>query len=205
MKTLDYLKLWTDRYHNDLVNDIMSFWLKYGLDRKNGGLFTCLDRQGKIMDTTKSVWFQGRFAFVCAFAYNHIERNPEWLTASKQTIDFIERHCFDTDGRMFFEVSETGIPLRKRRYVFSETFAIIAMAEYAIASGDKSYAHKALNLFKKTLEFVNTPGVLLAKYTANAQSKGHSLTILNLYLHSIIKRTKKLFLQFTIKRMNIHL
>ena len=32
---------------------------------------------------------------------------------------------------MFFEVTEDGKPLRKRRYVFSEGFAAIAMAEYA--------------------------------------------------------------------------
>lgn len=28
---------------------------------------------------------------------------------------------------------KTGTPLRKRRYVFSECFAVIAMSEYAIA------------------------------------------------------------------------
>lgn len=178
MKTLEYLKLWADKYHDDLVNDILPFWLKYGLDKKNGGIYTCLDKKGKIIDTTKSVWFQGRFAFVCAFAYNNIERKPEWLEASRQTINFIEQYCFDADGRMFFEVSEIGVPLRKRRYVFSETFAIIAMAEYAIASGDNVYANKALALFKKTLDFIHTPDLLPAKYTANAPSKGHSLTMI---------------------------
>ena len=33
-------------------------------------------------------------------------------------LDFIEKYCFDTDGRMFYEVTETGTPVRKRRYVF---------------------------------------------------------------------------------------
>ena len=49
---------------------------------------------------------------------------------------------------MFFEVTASGEPIRKRRYVFSETFAAIAMAEYAIASAERAYAEKALNLFK---------------------------------------------------------
>lgn len=60
----------------------------------------------------------------------------------KSCIDFIEAHCFDADGRMYFEVMEDGTPLRKRRYVFSEGFAAIAMSEYAIASGDHTYAEK---------------------------------------------------------------
>lgn len=134
MNTTEYLQTWSDSYKNDMISNIMPFWMKYGWDRKNGGVYTCVDRDGQLMDTTKSVWFQGRFAFTCSYAYNHIERNTEWLAAAKSTLDFIEAHCFDTDGRMFFEVTETGLPIRKRRYVFSETFAAIAMSEYAIAS-----------------------------------------------------------------------
>ena len=137
-----YLQLWQDRYRNDLLNDILPFWLEHGLDRVNGGVYTCLDRKGNLMDSTKSVWFQGRCAFVFASAYNNIEQRPEYLEMAKSCIDFIEAHCFDTDGRMFFEVTADGRPLRKRRYVFSECFATIAMSEYALATGDIAYAEK---------------------------------------------------------------
>ena len=54
---------------------------------------------------------------------------------------------------MFYEVTKTGTPVRKRRYVFSETFAAIAMAQYSIASGDKSYAEKAVKLFNQILYY----------------------------------------------------
>ena len=153
----EYLGYWEETYKNDLVNDVMPFWLKYGIDKENGGYFTCLNRDGSLMDSNKSVWFQGRFAFILAYAYNHIEKRQEWLQACKNGIDFIEKYCFDTDGRMFYEVTATGVPVRKRRYVFSETFAAIAMAQYSIASGDKSYAEKAVSLFKHVLHYKNTP------------------------------------------------
>ena len=169
---------WSQKYRDDLVNDIMPFWLKNGLDRVNGGVYTCVDRDGSLIDTTKSVWFQGRFAFVCSFAYNTIAQNPEWLAAAKSTIDFIEAHCFDTDGRMYFEVMADGTPLRKRRYVFSESFAAIAMAEYAKASGDMTYAQKALDLFKDIRKFVATPGYMEPKYLPSLQAKGHSLVMI---------------------------
>ena len=174
----EYLNGWSQKYRDDLVNDIMPFWLKNGLDRVNGGVYTCVDRDGSLIDTTKSVWFQGRFAFVCSFAYNTIEKNPEWLAAAKSTIDFIEAHCFDTDGRMYFEVMADGTPLRKRRYVFSESFAAIAMAEYAKASGDMTYAQKALDLFKDIRKFVATPGYMEPKYLPSLQAKGHSLVMI---------------------------
>ena len=146
MNETEYINQWASSYKDDIMNDIMPFWMKHGLDRKHGGVYTCIDRDGSIIDTTKSVWFQGRFGFIAAFAYNNIEKNPEWLSASKSCIDFIETHCFDTDGHMFFEVTEEGTPLRKRRYVFSEGFAAIAMAEYALATGDNTVSYTHLTL-----------------------------------------------------------
>lgn len=173
-----YLKAWTERYRRDLTENIMPFWLKYGLDRKHGGVYTCLNRDGSLMDTTKSVWFQGRFGFIAASAYNNIERNEEWLAASKSCIDFILNHCTDENGRMYFEVKEDGTPLRMRRYLFSECFAIIAMAEYSIASGDQSYAQKALEIFRLVQHYADTPGLLAPKYLPALECQGHSLTMI---------------------------
>lgn len=178
MNVTEYLKTWADSYKHDLTADILPFWLANGLDRKHGGVYTCLDREGRLMDSTKSVWFQGRFGFVAAYAYNQVERNPEWLEASKSCIDFIEAHCADADGHMYFEVAADGTPLRKRRYVFSECFAAIAMSEYAIASGDKRYAEKALELFKRIQRFLATPGFLEPKYLPALKARGHSITMI---------------------------
>lgn len=178
MEVKDYLSKWASAYKQELQENIMPFWLEHGWDRQHGGVYTCVDREGRLMDTTKSVWFQGRFGFIAAYAYNHVEKNPEWLAASKSCIDFIEQHCIDTDGHMFFEVTGGGQPLRKRRYVFSECFATIAMSEYSIASGDKSYALKALDMFKRIQKFLTTPGFLEPKYLPTLQSRGHSITMI---------------------------
>ena len=178
MNVDNYLNAWAASYRESLTNDILPFWLKHGLDRQNGGVYTCVNRDGSLIDSTKSVWFQGRFGFITSYAYNHIEKNPEWLAASKSCIDFIEQHCTDMDGRMFFEVTADGRPLRKRRYVFSETFAAIAMSEYAIASGDELYARKALDLFGRIRHYLNTPGILEPKYLPTLQARGHSVTMI---------------------------
>lgn len=178
MDTTSYLQTWSDKYRDDLSSDIMPFWIKNGLDRIHGGIYTCIDRNGSLMDTNKSVWFQGRFAFVCSYAYNHIEKKEEWLDAARTTLDFIDKYCTDTDGHMFFEVTEDGKPIRKRRYVFSETFAAIAMSEYAIASGDVTYAQKALRLFNQILYLANTPDLLAPKFCKEVAYKGHSLVMI---------------------------
>lgn len=181
-----YLEKCRERYIKELKDNVMPFWLKNGLDRVNGGVYTCLNRDGSLMDSTKSVWFQGRFGFVCAYAYNNIERNPEWLAASKSCIDFMERHCFGSDGHMYFTVTGDGMEIQKRRYVFSECFAIIAMAEYSLASGDTSYAGKALTLFKDTRRMLASPGFLAPKTTQKGYS--HSITMMFVNVVAVLKK-----------------
>ncbi len=182
-----YFDKWAEQYKDELLNNVMPFWMKYGWDRKHGGVYTCLNRDGSLMDTTKSVWFQGRFAFVCAFAYNNVERRQEWLDAARSTLDFIERYCFDANGHMYFSITDDGRPLRKRRYVFSETFAAIAMSEYALATGDMSYAQKALKVFEDTQRFLATPGFLEPKFEAGVELQGHSIVMILINVGSRIR------------------
>lgn len=188
MNVKEYIKSWAESYKKDLTENIMPFWMKYGLDRENGGVYTCVDRDGSLMDTTKSVWFQGRFAFICSFAYNNVEKNQEWLDAAKSTLEFIEKHCFDEQGHMYFSVTAEGKPLRKRRYVFSETFAAIAMSEYALATGDQHWAKRAIQVFEDTQRFLATPGFLPTKFEADVKLQGHSIVMILINVGSCIRK-----------------
>ena len=172
----------------ELTENIMPFWMEHGFDREHGGVYTCLDRDGTLMDSTKSVWFQGRFAYALAYAYNHVEKNPEWLAAAKSTIDFFERTCFDSRGRMYFEVAADGTPLRMRRYVFSESFAAIAHAEYAKATGDKVHAERALELFHAIRAFAADPSACPPKYEPAMACQGHSLTMILINVANVLKQ-----------------
>ena len=188
MNIKEYIKQWAESYKTDLTENIMPFWMEHGWDKVNGGVYTCLDRDGSLIDSTKSVWFQGRFAFICAYAYNNVEKNPMWLEAAKSTLDFIEKHCFDENGRMYFSVTAEGKPLRMRRYVFSETFAAIAMSEYALATGEQKYAERALQIFKDTQRFLATPGILAPKFEESVQLQSHSIIMILINVASCIRK-----------------
>ena len=188
MNIKEYIKQWAESYKTDLTENIMPFWMEHGWDKVNGGVYTCVDRDGSLIDSTKSVWFQGRFAFICAYAYNNVEKNPLWLEAAKSTLDFIENHCFDENGRMYFSVTAEGKPLRMRRYVFSETFAAIAMSEYALATGDQKYAERALQIFKDTQRFLTTPGILAPKFEESVQLQSHSIIMILINVGSCIRK-----------------
>ena len=48
---------------------------------------------------------------------------------------------------MYFTVTGGGLPLRMRRYVFSESFAAIGYAAFAKATGEPKHGHEALAAF----------------------------------------------------------
>ncbi len=156
-------------YRDGLLHNTLPFWFPRCVDEQHGGFFTALDRDGAVLDIDKGIWQQGRIAWLLATLYNTVDKRPEWLAWSRSGIEFLRKHGFDNNGRMFFQVTRDGRPLRKRRYVFSEAFAAMAFAAYAKASGDESAAEKARDIFNGFLHYVNTPGLLPPKVIAETR------------------------------------
>lgn len=150
-------------YQTALLDDVVPFWLDHGLDPEHGGILTALDRDGTVLDTDKSVWFQGRAGWMFATLFNTVERHAEWLAASRSCVEFSRRHCFAPDGKMYFTVTREGRPLRMRRYVFSESFAAIGCAAFAKAANDARAADDAVKAFAAYLRHSFTPGVMPPK------------------------------------------
>ena len=136
-----------EQFRAELLDSCVPFWLNHGADKAYGGVLNCLDRDGKVYSEDKSVWMQGRAGWMFSYIYNHIEKKQEYLDFAKSCIDFATKYCIDTDGRMFFTVTREGKPLRKRRYWYSETFYILANAEYYMATGDSACLEAARKYF----------------------------------------------------------
>lgn len=159
-------------YEKQLLDDTVPFWFPRSFDEKNGGYLLMRDADGTLLDDDKAVWIQGRASWLLATLYNTVEKKPEWLEGSKLGIDFLLEKCFDTDGQMFFHVTREGAPIRKRRYFFSETFAVIALAAYAKASGNTYYVEKAKALFEVCNQYADGTKKLPPKFAGTRPAKG---------------------------------
>lgn len=159
-------------YKKQLLESTIPFWFPRSFDQEYGGYLFMRDRDGSLIDDDKAVWIQGRGVWMLSTLCNSFGTKGEWLSGAKSGIDFLNRYCFDTDGHMFFHVTRDGKPIRKRRYFFSETFAVIAHAAYAKASGDEAAAASARYLFGKCIEYATTPGIFPPKFTDTRPSKG---------------------------------
>jgi N-acylglucosamine 2-epimerase len=151
-------------YRTTLLEDVLPFWFPRSLDPVHGGYLHCLDADGTLVDTDKSVWAQGRMSWMLLTLYNTWEPRPEWLEWGRQGIDFLCRHGFDNDGRLFFTLTRDGRPLRKRRYAYSESFLGIACAALFRATGDPQWSDRATRLFDFFVQWNFTPGRMPPKY-----------------------------------------
>ena len=150
-------------YRDGLLQDVIPFWLKHGMDRTNGGIYTALGRHGELLDSDKSVWFQGRAAWTFANLYNTVEPRPEWLEAALSCGNFLHDRCPDLTGKLHFTVTAEGDPLRMRRYVFSECFAAIAYGALFHATGQAQWKERAIVAFDLFLKFNREPGHIAPK------------------------------------------
>jgi N-acylglucosamine 2-epimerase len=157
-------------YRSRLLDDVMPFWLTHGYDRECGGILTALDRDGTVIDTDKSIWFQGRGAWMFSTLFNTVERKPEWLEVATSAINFLRQHGEDANKKLYFTVTRNGHPLRMRRYVYSESFAAIANAAFARATGDSSRAaDDAKRYYESYLSHSFEPNRMLPKIVPNTR------------------------------------
>ena len=174
-------------FYREGLEDTLRFWMPEVIDREHGGYLTMRDADGSLLDDDKSVWVQGRFAWVLATLYQTVEPREEWLEGAWSGVEFLKRHCFDEDGRMFFLVTRDGRPLRKRRYFFSEAFAVMAFAAFGQASGEDAWLEEARRLFAKCVDYAEgtvSPGE--SKWTSERETRGIGVPMIFLQVAQVL-------------------
>jgi len=144
-------------YESMLFDDVIPFWMKYSPDREYGGYLHMLDRDGSVYSTDKFAWPHGREVWVFSTLCDEVEKREEWLDMARLGWEFIRKHFFDGDGRVYFSFTRDGRPLTLPRRIFSETFVIMAAVRYSRVTGDEEAARIARDLFWKVTEWAETP------------------------------------------------
>ena len=141
----------------ELLEGVLPFWLEHSQDTAYGGYFTCLDRDGSVYDTDKFIWLQGREVWMFSMLCNKVERRPEWLACAVQGAEFLKKYGHDGDYNWYFSLTREGRPLVQPYNIFSYTFAAMAFAQAAIATGNDEYAMIARKTFDRILEKSDAP------------------------------------------------
>lgn len=145
------------QYRDELLQNVIPFWLEKSQDKEYGGYFTCLDRQGNVFDTDKFIWLQGREVWLFAMLYNRVEKQQEWLDCAIQGAEFLKKYGHDGNLNWYFSLDRQGNPLVEPYNIFSYTFATMAFGQLSIATGNQEYADIAKRTFDIILSKQGNP------------------------------------------------
>ncbi|MGN1211908.1 MAG: AGE family epimerase/isomerase [Candidatus Cryptobacteroides sp.] len=167
------------QYKQELLDNILPFWLDKSQDTEFGGYFSCLNRDGSVFDTDKFIWLQGREVWMFSMLYNSLEKRPEWLEAARKGAEFLKKYGHDGSYDFYFSVTREGRPLVQPYNIFSNTFACMAFAQLAKATGDPEYAEIARRTFLRILERRDNPkGQWLKAYPGTRPMKDFALPMI---------------------------
>ena len=148
---------YTQLYKDNLLNDVVPFWMNNSPDRENGGYFTCLEREGSVFDADKFIWLQGRQVWMFSMLYNNVEKKQDWLDFAQHGADFLKKYGRAEDGSWYFSLTKDGKPLVYPYNIFSDCFATQAFGQLYKATKDEEHAAIALDTFKAILKRQNNP------------------------------------------------
>ncbi len=176
---MNELAKYAGQYKAELLDSVVPFWMNHSKDSEFGGYFTCLDRYGKVFDTDKFMWLQGREVWLFSMLYNKVEKRQEWLDMALHGAEFMKKYGMDAQGNWYFSLTREGKPLIQPYNIFSDCFAAMAFSELYKATGNESHKKLALDTFSNILDRQNNPkGIYTKAYPETRPLKSFSLPMI---------------------------
>ena len=173
------MKAFANLYRNELLENVIPFWLAHSKDENNGGYFTCLDRSGKVFDTDKFMWLQGREVWCFSMLYDKVSRKQEWLDMALHGAAFMQKHGRDTDGNWYFSLTVAGKPIIQPYNIFSDCFAAMAFGALYKITGEQSHCDIAVNTFHNIIKRQeNTKGIYNKTYPGTRPLRNFALPMI---------------------------
>ncbi|MFN8474865.1 MAG: AGE family epimerase/isomerase [Anaerolineae bacterium] len=147
-----------------LQQGLIPYWFARAWDAEYGGYLTNFDEQGDRLDTPeKYLNTQCRLLWWFSTLYR---RHPDLKQAgdlAAKGFEFMLAHFWDAErGGWYWKVQRDGSRLDDGKVVYGESFAIYALSEYTLATGDGRGLAYAAQTFD-----------LLQKYAADTQRAGY--------------------------------
>ena len=137
-----------------LLEDIVPFWVKHGVDWEYGGIYNFIADDGTVVKTDKPVTGNARALWTLSALYNRVQRDERWLEAADLTFAFLKNFGRDENGLWNYVVDRKGNTILGEQSIITDAFAIYGLVEYYRLSGNDealSIAEQTYNISMKRL------------------------------------------------------
>lgn len=136
------------QYRELLLDNIVPFWFRHGIDWEYGGVLSCLRDDGSVASGDKFIWSQARSVWTFSALYNRVEKRPEFLRAAENSVRFLLSHGRNSQGRWVYRADRSGHALEGATSIYADCFVVYGLSEYYRATNDK----QALSVAQETFE-----------------------------------------------------
>jgi mannobiose 2-epimerase len=140
--------------HRHLTGELLPFWLTRCKDDVNGGFITHFDRHGRDTgEDQKSLIAQARSVFTMASAHRAGYGDGVCAEFARHGVEFLLGRMWDREyGGFYWTVDRKGDVQIDKKILYGLSFAIYALSEYSLATGDgrgREYAEATFDLVQK--------------------------------------------------------
>jgi N-acylglucosamine 2-epimerase len=145
------------KYRDLLLDGIVPFWMKYGIDREHGGVLSCIREDGSLISGDKFIWSQARSVWTFAALYNRVERRAEFLEAAENSIKFLMAHGRDKEDKWVYHTDREGRVIEGATSIYAECFVVYGLSEYCRAVADDRILQVARDTFDRIRRRIEEP------------------------------------------------
>ncbi len=148
----------------ELVGNILPFWMAHAVDKINGGFYGALTNDLKVHnEIPRSAILCGRILWTYSTAYQRLG-NKEYLTMAQWIYDYLTQVFWDKEySGVYWSVDSQGRPVSDHKHHYAQAFAIYGLTEYYRATKEP-----------KSLELAQTLFQLLEKHAYDPKYQGYT-------------------------------
>lgn len=146
------MKLDKTSFKNEIASEleaILSYWKEFSPDREQGGFLGRRDHFNKeVKAANKGIILNTRILWTFS-AIGNFQNNRELLEYSDRAFEYLLEYFHDklNDG-VFWELNYKGEAVNTRKQIYAQAFAIYALSEYYLFSGNEKAKDWAVSLFE---------------------------------------------------------
>ena len=135
------------QFEKQLKNNLIPFWSNLE-DTEYGGFYGYVDKDLNVdKKADKGVLLNSRILWFFSAAYS-LFKDEELLKKANAAYHFLTDYCYDTEyGGVYWSVTYDGKPVDTTKHAYNQAFAIYALSEYYLATGDEKSLKLAFELF----------------------------------------------------------
>ena len=136
------------------LGNILKYWMEIAPDRNGGGFFGRINNSNVVdMSAPKGAVLNARILWSFSAAYR-LQNNVAYLNYANKAYDYFIHHFADNNyGGVYWTVDAEGNPLDTKKQVYAIAFAIYALCEYFMASGQESAKQHAVEMYMDLIRY----------------------------------------------------